>query len=128
MTRKLVTALSVIVILVILCAGLALALVKSNPVWGLYNTLILDNKDHFLSCDELPSLAEVEQVVESHQDTIDRIKQVNPGFVFVEIDAITCPGKADIVISYGTHQNRLAIERIIDGDTFFGVLYKLRNI
>lgn len=128
MIRKLVTALSVIVILTIVCGGLALALFKSNFVRGLYNELVLDSKDHFLSCDELPSVAEVEQIVDSHQETIDKIKQVNPGSVFVEIDTATCPGKADIVILYGTHQNRLAIEQIIGGDTFFGVPYRLGNI
>ena len=128
MKKKLVTTLFVMVILVIVCIGMSLVVAQSNFFKGLYNDLVLDSKDHFLSCDELPSVAEVEQVVDSHQDTIDKIKQVNPGSVFVQIDTATCPGKADIVILYGTHQNRLEIEQIIDDDTFFGVPYRLANI
>jgi hypothetical protein len=128
MTKKRLTAFSVIVILVLVCSGLGLAWFRPNAIKALYNDLVLDNQDHFLSCAELPSVAEVEQVVDSHRDTIDKIKQVNPGFVFVEIDTTTCPGKADIVISYGTHQNRLAIEQIIADELFFGVPYRLRNI
>jgi hypothetical protein len=128
MKKKPVTPFSVLVILVLICSGLVLAWFKSNTIRGLYNELVLDNKDHFLSCAELPPVAEVEQVVDSHRDAIDQIKQVNPGSVFVEIDSTTCPGKADIVISYGTHQTRLAIEQIIAADTFFGVPYRLRNI
>ena len=58
---------------------------------------------------------------------IEEIKRVNPGFVVVRIDTTTCPGKADIVIEYPSHQDRLAIEEIIDGETFFGVPYRLRN-
>jgi hypothetical protein len=47
--------------------------------------------------------------------------------VFVEIDDWSCSDRADIVISYATHQDRLAIEEIMGGDTFFGVPYRLRN-
>ena len=79
MTRRLGTAFPVVVILVLVCSGLALGWLKSNAIRGLYNDLVLDNKDHFLSCADLPTLAEVEQVVERHRETIDQIKQVNPG-------------------------------------------------
>lgn len=37
-------------------------------------------------------------------------------------------GKGDIEISYGAHQSRVIIEKIIGGDTFFGIPYRLRNI
>jgi hypothetical protein len=66
--------------------------------------------------------------VEEHQDTVERIMEVNPGFVWLEVDDASCPGRADIVIYYPSHRNRLAIEEIIGGDTFFGVPYRLRNV
>jgi hypothetical protein len=67
------------------------------------------------------------EVVTAHQETIRQIEQVNPGLVGVEIDASTCPGKADLLIWYASHQNRQAIEAIIAGETFYGVPYRLQN-
>ena len=67
------------------------------------------------------------QVVDEHQDLIQEIEQMNPGFVGVEIDTFTCLGKADLVFWYGGHEERLAIERIINNDTFFGIPYRLHN-
>jgi len=92
-----------------------------------YDEIALDNRNHYLSCEQLPSEAEVGRVVEAHQADIQKIEQVNPGFVGVEIDASTCPGKADILFWYGTHQDRLLIEDIISGDAFYGVPYRLQN-
>jgi hypothetical protein len=110
------------------CCGVAVFLVKGHVLGRLYSDLVLDNRDHFLPCGELPAAAEVRRVVLEHQDTVRAVKEVHPGFVFVEIDDWSCSGRADIVISYATHQDRLAIEKIIGGDTFFGVPYRLRNV
>ena len=94
----------------------------------LYNDMVLDNYDHFLSCEKLPTFVEVNRIVDEHEDVLEAIKDVNPGFIFVEVDDSTCPGRADIVISYGSHKDRLAIEKILGGHTFFGVPCRLRNI
>lgn len=110
------------------CCGVAVFLVNGHVLGRLYNDLVLDNRDHFLPCDRLPTSAEVNRIVEEHQGTVEAIKEVNPGSVFVEIDDWSCAGRADIVISYASHQDRLGIEEIIGGDTFFGVPYRLRNI
>jgi hypothetical protein len=92
-----------------------------------YDNFILDNRNHYLSCEDLPARAEVEIVVEQHTDVIQQIREIAPGFVDVEIDSVTCEGKADLLIWYGTHQQRIAIEEIIGGDTFFGIPYRLQN-
>lgn len=116
-----------LVLFAVCCVG-AVLLVRGHVLGRLYNDLILDNRDHFLACDQLPSVADVNRILAEHQDTVEAIKEVNPGFVFLEVDDWSCPGRADIVISYASHQDRLAIERIIGGDTLFGVPYRLRNI
>jgi hypothetical protein len=116
-----------VVVLLAACCVAAVFLVKGHVLGTLYNDLVLDNRDHFLPCDRLPTSAEVNRVLGEHQDTVEAIKEVNPGFVFVEMDDWSCTGRADIVISYASHQDRLAIEKIIGGDTFFGVPYRLRN-
>ncbi len=90
------------------------------------DNLVYDNKNHYLPCEKLPAEAEVRTIVQEHQDLIRVIEQVNPGFVGVDVDR-SCGGKADLVIWYGTHDDRLEIERIIADDTFFGVPYRLNN-
>jgi len=115
-------------VLVAVCCVAAVFLVQGHLLSRLYNDLVLDNRDHFLPCEKLPTSAEVHRVVEEHQDTVEAIEEVHPGFVWVEVDDSICPGKADIVIYYPSHQDRLAIEEIIGGDTFFGVPYRLRNV
>jgi hypothetical protein len=92
-----------------------------------YDHFVLDNRDHYLSCQDLPTKIEVERIVEQHKDVIQQILEVAPGFVGVEIDSLTCEGKTDLLIWYGTHEQRVAIEKIIAGDTFFGIPYRLQN-
>jgi hypothetical protein len=92
-----------------------------------YDNYVLDNRDHYLACKDLPTKTEVERTIEQHQDVIQQIEQVAPGFVGFEIDSSTCEGKADLLIWYGSHQQRMEIEKIIGGDTFFEVPYRLQN-
>ncbi len=88
---------------------------------------VYDNRNHYLSCSELPTESEVRKILEEHPDVIHRIDQVDPGFVGVDVDSITCPGRADLLIWYASHQDRTAIEGIINSDTYFGVPYRLQN-
>lgn len=66
--------------------------------------------------------------MEDHQDVIKKIEQIRPSFVGGEIDTSTCPGKADILFWYGTHEDRILIEDIIAGDTFMGYLIGWRIV
>ena len=111
-----------------LCCATAVFLVRGDVLGRLYNDIVLDNYDHFLPCEKLPASAEVNRIIQEHEAVLEAIRDVNPGFIFVEIDDWTCPGRADIVISYGRHKDRLAIEKILGGHTFFGVPCRLRNI
>lgn len=94
---------------------------------ALYNDIVLDNKDHGLSCQQLPSAASVEQAVAVHADAVEQILAVSPGHVFLDVDRETCPGRADIVISFATHGEREAIESILNDGAFFDVPVRLRN-
>lgn len=94
----------------------------------IYSRLILDNKEHLLSCEELPSVDKVKEVMNEHQNILQEIEQINPGNVFVAAGTYEdCVDKSDIVISYASHQNRLEIEKIINDKMFFGVPYRLQN-
>ena len=124
-SAKLVSA--VLIFVLILCIGSWILEAQTKFFRRAYDEIILDNRNHYLSCEQLPPETEVRRVVEAHQADIQKIEQVNPGFVGMEIDASTCPGKADILFWYGTHQDRLLIEDIISGDAFYGVPYRLEN-
>ena len=110
-----------------LCAGILIVESQTRFFRKTYDEVVLDNRNHYLSCEQLPMETEVRRVMEAHQDVIEKIEQINPGFVGVEVDTSTCAGKADIIFWYGTHQDRLLIESIISDDTFFGAPYRLRN-
>jgi hypothetical protein len=88
--------------------------------------VIYDNRFHYISCEKLPSIAEVEKALAEHQEVIRQIEAVNPGFVGIEVN--TCGrGNADITFWYGSHKDRISIEDMIGSDTFFGIPYNLQN-
>ena len=113
--------------------AIGLLLVCAIAQWQLkviqraYDQFVLDNRNHYLSCNDLPTKLEVQRIVDRHRDVIQEIEQIAPGFVGIEIDTLICQGKADLLIWYGTHEQRIAIEEIIGGDTFFGSPYRLQN-
>jgi len=124
LTRSIFIVLSVALIL---CVGILVVESQTKFLRKTYDEVILDNRNHYLPCEQLASESEVRRVIEAHQDVIARIEQINPGFVGVEVDTSTCPGKADIIFWYGTHQDRIQIESIIADDTFYGIPYRLVN-
>jgi hypothetical protein len=100
--------------------------VQTKALARLYDNLVLDNRNHYLPCNKLPSRLEVENVVQEQQETIREILAVNPGLVGFEVQE-ACPGRADIVIWYASHADRLAIEKTIGSNAFFGIPYRLEN-
>jgi hypothetical protein len=118
---------SILILTTVVCLGAIAIESQAKIIRRSYDNFVLDNWNHYLPCEKLPTEAEVRATVQRYQDVIQAIEQVNPELVGVDIDSSTCPGKADLVIWYASHQNRLAIETIIGGDTFFGVPYRLQN-
>ncbi|MCD4751841.1 MAG: hypothetical protein K8R40_02095 [Anaerolineaceae bacterium] len=120
--KKKLGKIALLLMLIIIIGGIAIGL-KTHFFEKMISDLLYDNRRHFLSCEELPTLSEVEQVVEEHQNLIQEIEQVHPGFIFVSIGS-PCPGKGEIIFEYASHQDRLRIEELIGGDTFFGIPYR----
>lgn len=117
----------IVLIAGVVCLGLFFVKGQTNPFRHALDDLLFDNKNHYLPCDRLPEKGQVMQIVQEHQAVIQTIAQVHPGFVGVEIDTATCPGKADLLIWYASHEDRTAIEKMIGGDTFLGIPYRLNN-
>jgi hypothetical protein len=109
----------------------ALCLVAGPPIFrqpvGLFYERSMGNKEHYLGCADLPSAADVEQALLANQDMVERLEQVNPGHIVIYADRSRCLGKADIVILFATVDDSRAIRRVIGGDTFFGVPYRMYN-
>ncbi|MGQ9663488.1 MAG: hypothetical protein ACUVWX_14335 [Kiritimatiellia bacterium] len=117
----------IVLIIVIACLGVVIIEAQTKIIRRAYDNFVLDNENHYLPCEQLPTETEVSRIVKEHQDTIRVIEQVNPGQVGMDIDTMTCPGKADLIIWYASHRDRMEIKRIIGEDTFFGVPYRMQN-
>jgi hypothetical protein len=116
-----------IIAIVVACGCIFVIEAQTKIVRRAYDNFILDNENHYLPCEKLPKETEVSKVIQEHQDMIRAIEQVNPGLVGVDMDIMTCSGKADLIIWYAIHQDRVEIKRLIGEDTFFGVPYRMQN-
>ena len=124
---KSIRTIVVVSIVILVCLGMMIVETQTEVLRRTIDNFIYDNENHYLPCAKLPTEAEVIAIVQQHQDIIQAIEQVNPGLVGVDIETSTCPGKADLVIWYASHQNRLSIKAILDDDTLFGVPYRMQN-
>lgn len=117
-----------IIIIFVLSIALVISQKKNHFISKLYDSIILDNKNHYLTCDELPDIQTVEKVFAKHKKEADEITKIgaNISVAVSEFDNPNCKGKADIYIEYGSHDQRIKIEKII-GNTFFGIPYRMRN-
>ena len=95
-----------------------------------YNNVVLDNYDHWLTCSELPTLEQIEAIMTRNEDALEQIRAVDSAgrpSVQLEVDRSTCEGRGDLIIWYGGHAHREQIEEILGDHTFFGVPVRLRN-
>lgn len=124
--RKAVLLIFAVLVVLVVCAGIIFVEAQTKTVRRWVDDVLYDNRNHYLPCEQLPPVSEVERILREHQDVIQRIEAVNPGFVGVEVNPCGA-GNADITFWYGSHKDRVAIEQIIGSDTFFGVPYNLHN-
>ena len=105
-----------------------ISLVSIPVVIYAFNTVKnLLHYDPELPCEDLPNIEIVRQVVEDHQDIIQEIENINPGYVWVAINE-RCTGKGELYIYYDTISTREQILELIGGNTFFGIPYRLFNV
>ena len=116
-------------VLVCMILFLAAALLEGelHPLRHWLDDVLYDNWNHYLPCAKLPRVEAVEEALQKHADTANLIEAVNPGLVGVDMDAANCPGRADVLIWYASHRDRLAIESILGGRSFHGIPVRLVN-
>ncbi len=117
----------ILVLSLVICLAVLVIETRTKFVRHFYDNFILDNWNHYLPCEALPTETEVRTIFQQHPDMIRKIEQINPGLIGIEVDPSLCPGKADLIIWYASHQDRLEIEALIQSDTFFGIPYRLQN-
>ena len=112
--------------------GINLLLFEINTAWG--RNLVIENiygSYHWVPCSQWPTMKEVQRVIDEHALVVSRIEAVTPRSRTVSLYANTdksCPGKADIGITYGGRRDKDAIRKIIGDDRyFFGVPYRMVN-
>jgi len=121
----------ILLVLILIVISLIIAETQTRFIRRWISDVIYDNRVPYLHCENLLNLAEVEQTVAAHQDLIEQIEAVHPGFIRVTISSSVnrsdCPGKGYLVIEYASHADRLQIEAII-GETFFGIPWMGLNL
>ena len=118
--------------LVVLVA-LNLVLFETNTAWG--RNLVIESiygSYHWVPCSRWPTPEEAQRVLDERHDVVRQIEAVTPrsrtASLYVNTDE-SCPGKADIRITFGSRRDKDAIRGIIGDDkNFFGVPYRMSNI
>ncbi len=81
-----------------------------------------------VACNELPSAEEVQKVLAENENVIKDLEKLSDtNSIRFSADTERCPGKADILIYYGTESQRRQIKEKI-GEKFFGVPYRMFNV
>jgi hypothetical protein len=120
--RRLAVAVVVLATAVVTVAGL-----NSRRLELVWEEVVLDSRSTRIPCSQRPPAAEARLVLAQHGDLVRRIQAVDQS-VFVSLEESGCPGRGTLVIYYGDHRHHKQIERLIGGETFFGVPTSLRNV
>ncbi|MFZ5808003.1 MAG: hypothetical protein ACOY16_01865 [Chloroflexota bacterium] len=125
--RRILTVIFMVSSLLVICGGILLVEAQTKIARRLIDNVLYDNRYHYLPCEQLPSVSEVERIIQERQDVIQQIEAVNPGLVGIEVHTCGAGQNADITFWYASRKDRIAIQRIIGSDTFFGAPYNLNN-
>ncbi|MGH3888638.1 MAG: hypothetical protein ACRDSZ_19100 [Pseudonocardiaceae bacterium] len=102
---------------------------RLEPVQRLIQDKLYDNVPSFSACDRLPSASAVQSALDGHADLVTAIRQVAPDEVTIEPDTQRCgDDRAEILITYGTHDQRIRIQALLAEGGFSDVPVSLRNV
>lgn len=127
MNKKTIILISSSTVLFFAVLLIYMVLIEGNIITRTLDDALYDNKKSYAKCDDLPTVEEARQVLIDHEDVIKKITSIDSVTVNVSDNNPNCPDKGLIVISYGGHDQRLQIEKIINDDKFFGFPYDLIN-
>ena len=103
-----------------------------NTAWG--RNLVIESlygSYHWVPCSQWPTPEEAQRVLDEHPQVVRRIEAVTPRSKTAALHVNTdesCPGKADIRITFGSRRDKDAIREIIGDDKYlFGIPYRMSN-
>ena len=79
-------------------------------------------------CSTWSPVGAVEEVVLQHESVVREIEAINPGHTGIIINTWKCPGKARLIFTYASLDDKRRIGDIIGADSFFGVPFTLQNV
>jgi hypothetical protein len=98
-----------------------------HPLRHWLDDLVYDNYNHYLPCEDLPMIGEVNEAVQAHPEIFKQVDQLAPGIVGWQLEE-PCPGRGDILFWYGSHDQRTYVEALIGSEeSFFGIPIRMRN-
>lgn len=109
--RKILTGICIASAVLVICVGILLVEVQTKIVRRWIDNVLYDNRNHYLPCEQLPPVSEVERIVQEHQDIIQQIEAVNPGLVGLEVNACGAGQNADITFWYASHDDRVVLRQ-----------------
>lgn len=101
---------------------------KVHTLARLFDNYILDNYNHYLSCEQLPDREYVELVLSENVDLVNALYAAGANAVGTGDSEMSCEKTADIIIFYNGHDDRVRIEEILGNQTFKGIPIRLKNV
>ena len=149
--NKLIIVFTIIFLLISLFFIIESRTKYTKKLWDKY---VLDNRNHYLSCEELPDVEYINGIVEQNRDVLEDIiievggnysnEEVIPYWIDNSVQdaegfnisiswgelspGCENTGKGDILFTYISSRDREIIEKYIHNDTFLGVPYRFRNV
>ncbi len=94
----------------------------AEPLGAVWDSTQLDP-----GCAHFPPTARAERTLAEHEREVRALEAVHPGHIWVELDRVTCPGRAQVIIYCEMGRDRKRVETFIGGDTFLGIPYRMVN-
>ena len=120
-----------VLLILVVAAGASAGLfeIRSRFFSKWFTGVVYDDRVHYLSCAELPPVADVEQALRDHPDTVDQIIEItgDPFSIQPSNGDRDCTETGDILITHCCRDVRAKVEQLL-GDTFFGIPYRMHNI
>lgn len=121
----------IVMILLGVAVGITLVgviLLRLQPVQRLIQDKLYDNVPSFAACDRLPSVSGAQRALDGHADLVAVIRRVAPDEVTIEPSTQRCgDDRAEILITYGSHDQRIRIQALLAKGWFGDVPVSLRN-
>lgn len=120
-------SLGFVILLLLITLGAVFYIRNPRPYKIAWASIVKDNIEHYLPCEDLPFYEQAQKALAQHQDVAERVRQIG-GVTDFQPELVKCYTadksnyflKGDIVVDYKNHGARKAVVGTV-GDNFFGI-------